>query len=169
MSAFRLRDYQQRAVELIRAAWEDGDRRVLLALPTGGGKTEVAISIAAQEAERCLVVVDRKVLAHQWRARFVRHGFNHVGLLQGDNTVATWAPILVGTAQTIRSRGIPENVGFIVIDESHIWHETHDRVLDACTGARVLGLSIMCGGARHSPSMRSRMLYHDCMLLAAIG
>lgn len=141
MSAFRLRDYQQRAVELIRAAWEDGDRRVLLALPTGGGKTEVAISIAAQEAERCLVVVDRKVLAHQWRARFVRHGFNHVGLLQGDNTVATWAPILVGTAQTIRSRGIPENVGFIVIDESHIWHETHDRVLDACTGARVLGLS----------------------------
>ena len=51
------------------------------------------------------------------------------------------AQILVATAQTLRARGIPENVGFVVIDESHIWHETHDRVLEACSEARVLGLS----------------------------
>ena len=27
------------------------------------------------------------------------------------------------------------------MDESHIWHQTHDRVLEACGDAKVLGLS----------------------------
>jgi superfamily II DNA or RNA helicase len=151
--SFELRDYQRSAADRVRAAWAgdpldvldaDAGRRVLLSLPTGGGKTEVAISLAAEEVargSRCLVVVDRKVLAHQWRSRFEQHGFDNVGLLQGENTVRTWAPVIVATAQTVRSRGVPENVGLIVIDESHVWHETHDSILDKCETAKVLGLS----------------------------
>ena len=138
-----LRHYQQRAVDDVKVAWNT-NRRILLALPTGGGKTECAIALAGDEiaaGRRVLVVVERKVLCVQWRERFVRHGFRHVGVLQGENTAATWAPILVATAQTLRARGIPENVGLVVLDESHIWHETHDKVLEACGNARVLGLS----------------------------
>jgi superfamily II DNA or RNA helicase len=138
-----LRDYQARAVAEVRAAWQ-AVPRVLLALPTGGGKTECAIALAGDEIaaeRRVLVVVERKVLCVQWRERFARHGFEHVGVLQGENTVRTWAPILVATAQTLRARGIPDNVGLIVLDESHIWHQTHDRVLEACGDAKVLGLS----------------------------
>ena len=138
-----LRDYQARAVAEVRAAWQ-AVPRVLLALPTGGGKTECAIALAGDEIaaeRRVLVVVERKVLCVQWRERFARHGFEHVGVLQGENTVMTWAPILVATAQTLRARGIPDNVGLIVLDESHIWHQTHDRVLEACGDAKVLGLS----------------------------
>ena len=138
-----LRDYQERAVAEVKAAWQTAPR-VLLALPTGGGKTECAIALAGDEIaeqRRVLVVVERKVLCVQWRERFVRHGFEHVGVLQGENTVMTWAPILVATAQTLRARGIPEDVGLVVLDESHIWHQTHDQVLEACGNAKVLGLS----------------------------
>jgi len=138
-----LRDYQERAVAEVKAAWQTVPR-VLLALPTGGGKTECAIALATDtlaDKRRVLVVVDRKVLCVQWRERFARNGHAHVGLLQGENTVGTWAPILVATAQTLRARGIPEDVGLVVLDESHIWHLAHDQVLESCAAAKVLGLS----------------------------
>lgn len=139
-----LRDYQQKMVAAIRERWATSQQRVLGVLPTGGGKTEVAIEIilnGATPRTRALVLVERKVLAHQWKARLRGHGADHVGLLQGDNSIGLSAPVIVATAQSIRSRGIPEDVSLIVIDESHIWHETHDTVLHRAGSARVLGLT----------------------------
>jgi DNA repair protein RadD len=139
-----LRPYQRELVAAIRARWSAGQHRVLGVLPTGGGKTEVAIEIIIGEATprtRVLVLVERKVLAHQWIARLRGHGADHVGLLQGDNSIALSAPVIVATAQSIRTRGIPEGVSLIVIDESHVWHQTHDAVLEQTGDARVLGLT----------------------------
>lgn len=139
-----LRPYQSEMVAAIRAAWAAGQHRVLGCLPTGGGKTEVAIDIIrtdATPAKRALVLVERKVLCHQWAARLRRHGIDRVGILQGENTTAVSAPVLVATAQTVRSRGVPEGVALIVIDESHIWHTAHDDVLQASPDAHVLGLT----------------------------
>jgi superfamily II DNA or RNA helicase len=140
----KLRSYQTEMVDAIRQRWAAGQRRVLGCLPTGGGKTEVAIQIIIDEAtptNRVLILVERKVLCRQWVNRLRRHGLRHVGILQGDNTIALSAPVIVATAQSIRSRGVPPDVRFIVIDESHIWHETHDKVLKSAGGARVLGLT----------------------------
>lgn len=140
----KLRDYQTRLVAAIREHWDAGRRRVLAVLPTGGGKTETAIDIIRDEATpttRVLIIAERKQLAVQWVARLKRHGFDYVGLLQADNTIRLAAPIIVATAQSLRSRGCPEGVALIVIDESHIWHRTHDDVLDRLPDARVLGLT----------------------------
>jgi superfamily II DNA or RNA helicase len=140
----KLRGYQAEMVESIRECWEIGLRSVLGVLPTGGGKTEVAIEIIRAEAtptNRVLVLTERKVLCHQWHARLRRHGLGHVGILQGENSIALSAPIVVAMAQSVRTRGIPEGVKLIVIDESHIWHQTHDTVLDRAGTARVLGLT----------------------------
>lgn len=143
------RPYQTRMVEAIHQAWADGHQRVLGCLPTGGGKTEVAIDIIAREASptnRVLVIVDRKVLVSQWAARIQKHGHDAAGLLQGENTTRVYAPVVVGTAQSIRTRVLRDNPDLldyklVVIDESHIWHGTHGDVLDALPDARVLGLS----------------------------
>lgn len=140
----KLRSYQKRLVEEIRAAWDSGTPRVLAVLPTGGGKTEVAIAIIQADAtprSRVLILVERKVLCHQWRERLRRHGVTHVGILQGENSIALSAPVVIATAQSIRTRGMPEGVSLVVIDESHIWHQTHDTVLERAAGARVLGLT----------------------------
>ena len=40
-----LRDYQQRAVLQVEAAWASGERRIVLSMPTGAGKTEVALAM----------------------------------------------------------------------------------------------------------------------------
>jgi len=142
--SFVLRDYQARMVQAIRDAWASGIRRVLGVLPTGAGKTEVACDIVLADStpeRRTLIVVDRKTLCGQWVDRLYRHGAGHVGVLHANNTKGTCAPVLVGTAQTIRSRGVPSDVRLVVIDESHIWHETHDGVLAAVADAFVLGLT----------------------------
>ena len=139
-----LRTYQTEMVAAIRAAWAAGQRRVLGSLPTGGGKTEVAIDILRDEAtptSRVLVLVERKVIAGLWADRLQRHGITDVGVLQGSNTRKLYSSTIVATAQTIRTRGVPADVGLIVIDECHIWHKAHDQVLASASGARVLGLT----------------------------
>lgn len=140
----QLREYQAHAVEAVRGKWAAGHRKVLLVLPTGGGKTEVAISIIEAEASaatRVMVIVERKTLAVQWIERFKRHGFPSIGLLQGENSIRLSAQVIVATAQSLRTRGMPEGVTLVVVDESHIWHQTHDAVLETLIGARVLGLT----------------------------
>ena len=140
----QLRDYQHRLVHGIRDKWAAGLRRVLAVLPTGGGKTETAISIIEAEASpttRVLVIVERKTLAHQWVARLRRHGLA-AGLVQGENTIRVSAPILVCTVQSLRLRGVPDDVSLVVVDESHIWHQTHDTILENLPPTtRVLGLT----------------------------
>ena len=156
-----LRPYQAAMISNIRAAWDAGQKRVLGCLPTGGGKTEVAIALIREHsAGRALVIVDRKNLCHQWVDRMRRHGITHVGILQGDNTRMVWAQVLVGTAQTIKARGIPEGVDLVVIDETHLWHKTHDEVLGALGDARVLGLSA-------TPLREGLGLRYDTMVIGA--
>ena len=98
MSEFKLRDYQQHAVDAVRALWAEASRSVLLSLPTGGGKTETALDIVFAEASptnRVLIVVERKVLCKQWVERIKRHNATQwVGIMQGENTRALSAPII---------------------------------------------------------------------------
>jgi superfamily II DNA or RNA helicase len=138
-----LRDYQSDMLAELRQTWEDA-RCVLGVLPTGGGKTEVAISAALDEVEergRVLVVTERKSLVGQWVQRFARHGFTDVGVIQAENTRRTWAPCVVGTIHSLAKRGVPEDVSLIVVDEAHLQYKDHLRVLEDNPQARVLGLT----------------------------
>ena len=64
-SAVELRPYQQEAV----AHWESFERRGLVVLPTGMGKTEIALAIMRRTKAPTLVVVPIKDLMHQWHRR----------------------------------------------------------------------------------------------------
>ena len=44
--------------------------------------------------------------------------------------------MIVATAQSLRTRGMPEGVTLVVIDESHIFHQTHDAVLETLRGLK---------------------------------
>ena len=58
-----LRDYQTRAIDLVRAEYRRGRKSVLLVLPTGAGKTATAsqlIAWAVARGRRCLFVVHRR-------------------------------------------------------------------------------------------------------------
>lgn len=70
MEYLGLRDYQERAVEKIEAALEEGRTKLLVAMATGTGKTRLAISliyrlIKSGRFRRILFVVDRTALGEQ--------------------------------------------------------------------------------------------------------
>lgn len=68
--AFGLRDYQRRAIEAVEGALREGERRMLIAMATGTGKTKTCIAmlyrlLAAQRFRRVLFLVDRSALGEQ--------------------------------------------------------------------------------------------------------
>jgi DNA repair protein RadD len=117
-----LYDYQQQAVEAIRAGIRAGHQRQVLMSPTGSGKTEIATSILQGcygKGSRALFIVDRIVLADQTSARFDQYELPHGVIQAGHWRTRLHETIQVCSAQTIERRGIPEGVSFVFVDEGH--------------------------------------------------
>jgi DNA repair protein RadD len=75
----QLRGYQERAIDALRSAFQSGARAPLLCLPTGGGKTVILATIAAQAAARgrqVLILVHRRELIHQTASKL--HGLGWI-------------------------------------------------------------------------------------------
>jgi ATP-dependent RNA helicase HelY len=106
----------------------EGGKGVLVAAPTGSGKTivgEFAVHLALAEGRKCFYTTPIKALSNQKYADLVRrYGPERVGLLTGDNSVNSEAPVVVMTTEVLRnmlyagSRTL-ENLGYVVMDEVH--------------------------------------------------
>jgi ATP-dependent RNA helicase HelY len=108
-------------------ALEDG-RGVLVAAPTGAGKTvvgEFAVFLALKAGRKCFYTTPIKALSNQKYADLVqRYGAERVGLLTGDTAVNGDADVVVMTTEVLRNmlysgsealRGL----GHVVMDEVH--------------------------------------------------
>ena len=88
------------------AALEAG-RGVLVAAPTGAGKTvvgEFAVHLALREGRKCFYTTPIKALSNQKYADLVaRYGTERVGLLTGDNAVNGDADVVVMTTEVLRN------------------------------------------------------------------
>ncbi|MFH5927129.1 DEAD/DEAH box helicase [Roseomonas xinghualingensis] len=121
--AVSLRDYQEHAVLAVRQAYLSGKRRVLVVLPTGGGKTVVFAHVAGATAERgnrVLILVHRRELIRQASRKLTDAGVKH-GIIAPGFT-PTKDPVQVASVQTLARRledpryAAPD---LIVIDEAH--------------------------------------------------
>lgn len=118
---FELRPYQLNAEHEARLALAGGCSNVLLYLPTGGGKTLTATSIiqkAVAKGRKVVFLANRKQLVQQTSAVLSRYGIAH-GILQAENTRSLDARVLVASIDTVHVRGLPADVGLIIIDECH--------------------------------------------------
>ena len=120
---FPLDDFQERACREI----EDG-RGVLVAAPTGSGKTvvgEFAVHLALETGRKAFYTTPIKALSNQKYADLVaRYGPDQVGLLTGDITVNGEAPVVVMTTEVLRNMLYASSrtllgLGFVVMDEVH--------------------------------------------------
>ena len=121
MSGVQLRGYQGGAIGKLRSALARGRRRLMLYSPTGSGKTEMALAMilaAVAKGRRVVFIVNRKELVRQASRRLTRAGIAH-GIMQAENTRSLDAKVLVCSIDTVHRRGLPEDVGLIVIDEAH--------------------------------------------------
>jgi ATP-dependent RNA helicase HelY len=126
---FELDAFQLRAI----AALDEG-RSVLVAAPTGSGKTVVAehaVARALTEGRKAFYTTPIKALSNQKYADLARrHGADNVGLLTGDNSINGDAPVVVMTTEVLRNMiyaGSPALTGlrFVVLDEVHYLQDAY--------------------------------------------
>jgi ATP-dependent RNA helicase HelY len=120
---FALDDFQVEACKVV-----EGGHGVLVAAPTGSGKTivgEFAVHVALATDRKCFYTTPIKALSNQKFHDLVEtHGAENVGLLTGDNTINGEAPIVVMTTEVLRnmlyagSRTL-DRLGYVVMDEVH--------------------------------------------------
>lgn len=117
-----LRPYQVASINDVRAAIRAGKRRLMLTIPTGGGKTFTSASIivgALGKGKRSLFVAHRLELIDQTVRAFSRLGITSVGVIRaGDKRRNAAMPIQVASIQTL-ARRTQQDVDVIIIDEAH--------------------------------------------------
>jgi len=114
-TAYELRTYQRDAL----TAWRDAGERGVLELPTGSGKTVIAIAALATLAVPTLIVVPTIDLLEQWREELSREYDGPIGQLGGGTQRVE--PITVSTYDSAYLRGaeLGDRFEFVVFDEVH--------------------------------------------------
>ncbi|MFC6785939.1 DEAD/DEAH box helicase family protein [Halobaculum halobium] len=114
-SHYALRDYQREALD----AWEGNDRRGVLELPTGSGKTVIALAAIATVESPTLVVVPTVDLLEQWHRELSATFDGSVGRLGGGEQ--TVEPLTVATYDSayLRADELGDRFGLVVFDEVH--------------------------------------------------
>ena len=137
-----LRPYQEEAIASLREALRNGNRKVILCAPTGSGKTEMAIHLiqqAAQKDSHIAFVTDRITLVQQTSARLSEYGMIH-GIAQATNTIGRRERIQICSAQTVEKRGYWPQLDLLIIDECHTQRQAMQQFADSCN-VPVIGLS----------------------------
>jgi len=139
---FGFDDYQVQACRELEAG-----SGVLVAAPTGAGKTivgEFAVFLGLAQSRKCFYTTPIKALSNQKYADLVRrHGATSVGLLTGDTSINSEAPVVVMTTEVLRNMiysasGTLNNLGFVVMDEVHY---LADRFRGAVWEEVIIGLA----------------------------
>ena len=124
-------DFDAFQVDACRALSEG--RGVLVAAPTGSGKTvvgEFAVHLALAQGRKCFYTTPIKALSNQKYTDLVRrYDSATVGLLTGDNSINGDAPVVVMTTEVLRNMlytgsAALAGLGYVVLDEVHYLADT---------------------------------------------
>ena len=144
-----LRPYQLAAIDAVRASMRRGHSRVVLVVPTGGGKTVIGAEIvrsAVAKGKRAVWLAHRTELVDQAVATLVRLGLD-VGALSATSVfpVKLDAMVQVASIQTLVAReAVRPPADLIVWDECHHAGESAEewvKLLDAYPMVHVLGMT----------------------------
>lgn len=163
--------FQSRAIDAL-----DRGHSVLVAAPTGAGKTLVAdyaVHRALAAGGKAIYTSPLKALSNQKHRDLARSlGADRVGLLTGDRTVNPTAPVVVMTTEVLRAllyddASLLDGLHSIVLDEFHyvqhhergpVWEEVVIHapagVALVCLSATVPDVDALCGwlSAVHGPT-----------------
>lgn len=142
--------FQQEAISLI-----DSNTSVIVSAPTGAGKTviaEYAIEKSLEKDKSVIYTAPIKALSNQKFRDFKLRYPNQVGIMTGDLSLNTSAPILIMTTEIFRNALLEDpqrynNVNYLIFDEVHylqdedrgtVWEES---IIFAPEHIQILALS----------------------------
>jgi ATP-dependent RNA helicase HelY len=120
---FTLDSFQAHACSALEAG-----HGVLVCAPTGAGKTvvgEFAVHLALEAGRKCFYTTPIKALSNQKHTDLVaRYGPEKIGLLTGDVSINSGAPVVVMTTEVLRNMlyadsDALEGLSYVVMDEVH--------------------------------------------------
>jgi superfamily II DNA or RNA helicase len=146
-----LRPYQRAAKDAVQAQWAAGNRRTLLVLPTGTGKTIVFSHIAKDVVDRggrALILAHRGELLDQAADKLCAATGLGAAVEKAESTcMGSWLRVVVGSVQTMmrdrRLSAFPrDHFDAVIVDEAHhALSDSYQRVLGHFDGADVLGVT----------------------------
>jgi len=123
MPSFQLDPFQLQAIE-----WIEKEHSLLVSAPTGSGKTliaERAVEKALARGEQVIYTAPIKALSNQKFRDFQEHfGKETVGILTGDVSINSGAPLLIMTTEIYRNCLFEnaeriQKIGWVIFDEVH--------------------------------------------------
>lgn len=141
----QLRDYQEDLLARTRNSLRTNNR-VLMVLPTGGGKTVIfsyMVSRAAAKGIRCVVLVHRDELIDQVAQTLQKFGVQCTFIAQG-RPYRRDVSVVVASVFTLRNRlEHVESPGLIIVDEAHhcTLASSWGKVLTRWSMSKVVGVS----------------------------
>jgi superfamily II DNA or RNA helicase len=114
-SRIKLRDYQRQAME----AWVANDKRGIIVLPTGSGKTLIGIRAIALLNMPAIVVAPTLDLVYQWRSRLEEELGVEVGVLGGGERDIKAITVSTYDSAYIHADKLGNRFGLIIFDEVH--------------------------------------------------
>jgi len=146
-----LRPYQQEARQAVTEKWNNGDKRTLLVLPTGCGKTIVFAKISedcVRHGDRVLILAHRGELLDQAAEKIKKStGLGCAVEKAEESCLGSWFRITVGSVQTLMRQSRLERFSqdyfnTIIIDEAHhCVSGSYQRILQYFSEAKVLGVT----------------------------
>jgi len=133
-----LRDYQNDALD----SWLHAEQRGTVVLPTGAGKTLVAVGAIERLQVPSLIVAPTLDLIEQWRRVLATEFGIEIGVYGGGENVLT--PLTVSTYDSayLRAAELGNRFGLIVFDEvHHLPAAGYRHIAEMCLSPARLGLT----------------------------
>lgn len=111
----RLRSYQKAALK----AWENNGKKGIIVLPTGAGKTRIALAAIASVSAPTLIVVPTLELMDQWERRLARFFNCKIGRFGGGKKNLEVLTIATYDSAYIYAEKLGNKFMLIVFDEVH--------------------------------------------------
>jgi len=143
MKEISLRPYQEEAINKIRESHRKGNRKVVLMLPCGGGKTRIAAKIiqsVINNGKKALFICDRIVLVEQTLKAFEAFDIP-CGVIQANHEkYEPHQPLQICSIQTLKNRRVP-HADYIIADEIQTVYEAQNILMAEWDNVRFCGLS----------------------------
>lgn len=128
-TGIQLRDYQETLINDLRKSMKGDNKRIIMQLGTGGGKTvcfTYMVKTASERNRKCMILTDRVALLEQAGGTFDKFGLAHSTITAETKTIPRHC-VIVAMSETIKRRCdkrldyqmLLSNIDLLIIDEAH--------------------------------------------------